>query len=102
MLVVKLVIAPVDRDDGQKVNATESCVDARCRAPIHFQSPGMPHIDHYVANTRPWLSIRNVGVLHDGTAERPMLAFTSGETAEQRCVKNATPMFIPMIHTKAR
>ena len=69
--------------DGQKINATESCVGCHdAEHSIHFSvAKGMPHIDHYVANalTKTEYKKRRKS-LHDGTAERPMLAFTSGET----------------------
>ena len=74
---------PSGPHDGQPQDATatcEGCHDAEHS--INFSvAKGMPHIDHYIANGMSDKELdKRIEAISDGTAAKPMLAFSQGES----------------------
>ena len=74
---------PSGPHDGDRTDALESC--AECHDEKHSiafsVAKGLPHIDHFMANTMSEAEIRaRATELQNGTLERPLLAFPEEET----------------------
>jgi thiol-disulfide isomerase/thioredoxin len=71
---------PHDGEAVQPISTCDGCHDAEHS--INFSvAKGLPHIDHFISNTMSDKELRKrIEEVSNGTADKPLLAFNSGET----------------------
>jgi len=94
--------------DGKSVAASSTCVGCHnAEHSINFSvAKGLPHIDHYAANTLSETELRaRVAAIADGTAEKPLLALRDGDAvgtaAGKSCHKKQHAALAKAPHARA-